>query len=137
MHSRWFWPLYALASMLSAGVSLYVFHFAVVTLDRPYEEGALAAGLLAMPINWLWGEQLTWTCPPASRPLRAARYFCACTVGLAIDGAAVHLFGHVLRIGARDSEALSILCGMLWTAPVNRYWVWAPLPRRLRFIHRS
>lgn len=121
-----FWPLYSLASLVSAGISLALFRYFALLLDRPYEESAIVAGLLALPVNWLWGEQITWRARPngRGRTLRALRYFVVYAAGLAIDAALVHAVGHVLRADARWSEVVGVTGSMLWTAPANRLLVW-------------
>ena len=124
-----FWPLYSLASFFSAGVSLMLFRYFSLLLDRPYEESAVIAGLVAFPVNWLWGEQITWRARPdgRGRALRALRYFAVYTVGLAIDAVLVHVVGHVWRADARLCEFVGVAGGMLWTIPANRLFVW-PTP---------
>lgn len=128
MTPRRFWSLYMLASLASAGVSLLVFQIAVHSFARPYEEAVVAAGLLAMPINWLWAEQLTWHLAPSGRARRALRYFCAYAVAILADAAVVHLCGHVWRLDDRLSATLGVVASMLWMAPANRYLVWTDLP---------
>jgi putative flippase GtrA len=128
MTPRRFWSLYMLASLASAGVSLSVFQIAVHSFARPYEEAVIMAGLLAMPINWLWAEQLTWRLAPPGRVRRALRYFCAYAVAILADAAVVHLCGHVWRLDDHLSAALGVAASMLWMAPANRYLVWVDLP---------
>lgn len=128
MTQRRFWFLYMLASLVSAGVSLLVFQVAVHSLARPYEEAVFAAGLLAMPINWLWAEQLTWRLAPSGRARRALRYFFAYVIAILADAAVVHLCGHVWRLDDRLSAMSGIVASMLWMAPANRYLIWVDLP---------
>ncbi len=131
-----FWALYSLASFVGAGLSLALFRYFALLLDRPYEESAIAAGLLTLPINWLWGEQITWDERPdaRARSLRALRYFAVYAAGLSLDAALVHVFGHVWRMDARWGEFAGVAVSLAWTAPANRLFVWStrnrgrPLP---------
>lgn len=122
--NRFFWRVYALASVCSGVISVYLFHLAVEGFHRPYEEAAIVAGLLAMPVNWLVGEQLTWGSFRSGRSLRAARYFTVYGIGLLIDTLLVHLVGHVWFVAMRFVDVAGVLGSMLWTAPMNRYWTW-------------
>lgn len=128
-----FWALYSMASFVSAGISLALFRYFAVLLDRPYEESAIIAGVLALPVNWLWGEQITWSARPdaKARGLRAGRYFAVYAMGLALEAAVVHVVGHVWRLDARFGEFAGVAVSMAWTAPANRLFVWPAAGCRL------
>jgi putative flippase GtrA len=128
-----FWAIYGASGALSAAVALLAFHMALQIFDRPYEEASVVAGALAMPINWLVGEQLTWGAGGLYRALRACRSGLACTAGLIADAAAVHLAAHVWGQSAHWSEVCGLAAGAMCSGPINRLWTWSSdLARLLR-----
>lgn len=122
--ARHFWPRYLIASMISVSVTLLVFRMTLLAFDWSYESATIFAACIAMPINWLAGEQLTWM-TAVSRKIRALRYYLVYTMGLCIEVAGVHLFGHMLGFTPHIANASAVFSSMLFTGPMNHLWIWS------------
>ncbi|PWI56877.1 hypothetical protein BM613_11625 [Sulfoacidibacillus thermotolerans] len=123
--ARRFWPRYFLASIANVLVTMLVFRLALVSFVWSYETATIFAACVAMPINWLAGEQLTWQIGSSSRWKRAIRYFIVYVIGLLIEVLSVHLFGHLLNWSPHLANAAAICISFAFTGPMNHLWIWS------------
>ncbi len=129
-----FWSRYFIASMVSVSVTLLFFRMTLLYFDWSYESATIFAACVAMPINWMTGEQLTWQLD-VSRKIRALRYFLVYTTGLLIEVFGVHVFGHILFFNPHVANALAVCMSTAFTGPMNHLWIWSDSIQRKVSTH--